>query len=177
MKFEFKGRQKILLYAGAGLVAVIFIGRFLFVGLAGSLKKLDCQIKIEEQKLKNVAAIQKSKDAIIADYDRLKPHIDIEKTPERQIIEELLKEVEKIAKDSGGSVLNLSPQAQIEETKTCKKYKADLRMEANVEQVINFLYGVQNSRLLIRVDRMSLSPKDEQATTLRVDMALSLAVP
>jgi hypothetical protein len=147
------------------------------VGLAGSLKKLNSQIRIEEQKLKNVLAIQKSKDTITADYERLKSYIDIERMPERQIIEELLKEAEKIAKDSGGTVLNLSPQAQIEEAKTYKKYKADLRMEANVEQLLSFFYGLEKSRLLIKIYRMSLSPKDEQATTLKVDMALSMAVP
>lgn len=96
---------------------------------------------------------------------------------QRQIIEELLKETERIAKDLGVSIISLSPQEPSEQPKEYKKYKADLRMEGSLEQIINFLYKVGNSKLLIKLDRLSFSPKDEQASLLKAETTVSIAVP
>lgn len=176
MKFDIKGKQKIILYAAIGAIGIFFIGRFLFLGLARFLTQLDKQTRVEEARLKNVLAIQKAKDIISADYDRYKPYLRQENVPEQQATEELLKEIERIAKDAGASVLNLSPQPAAEQTKEYKKYKADLRMELNMAQLFNFLHSMQQSKLLIKADKLSIIPKDEQATLLKIDMTISMAV-
>ena len=50
-------------------------------------------------------------------------------------------------------------------------------MEGSLEQIINFLYKVGNSKLLIKLDRLSFSHKDEQASLLKAETTVSIAVP
>ena len=175
MKIELKGKQKFLLYAVISVLVCIFMGRFIFLSLGVRLKQLKQQTKLAEAKLKKGLEIQKQKDIISSDYDKYHVFLAVEKMEQRQIIEELLKEIERIAKDSGASLINLSPQEAAEQDKG--RYKADLRMEANAEQILNFLYKIQESKLLIKLDKISVSPKDEQASALKVDATISIAIP
>jgi len=175
IKIQLKGKQKILVYVVVGILVYAFIGRFIFFGLGARLKQLKQQTKLAEANLKKGLETQKRKDIISSDYDKYHLFLAIEKMEQRQIIEELLKEVERIAKDSGASLLNLSPQEATEQDK--RRYKADLRIEASAEQILNFLYKIQESKLLIKLDKISVSPKDEQASMLKAEATISIAVP
>ena len=174
-KIQLKGKQKILVYAVIGVLVCIFMGRFIFFSLGIRLKQLKQQTKLAEAKLKKGLEIQKQKDIISSDYDKYSVFLRVEKMDQRQIVEELLKEVERIAKDSGVSLINLSPQEATEQDKG--RYKADLRMEANAAQILNFLYKIQESNLLIKLDKISVNPKDEQVSSLKADATVSIAVP
>jgi len=175
IKIQLKGKQKILVYTIISILVCLFIGRFIFFSLGVRLKQLKQQTKLAEANLKKGLEMQKQKDMISSDYDKYQAFLIIEKMEQRQIIEELLKEVERIAKDSGASILNLSPQEAAEQAKG--RYNADLRIEANAEQILNFLYKIQESKLLIKLDKISVSPKDEQASTLKAEATISIAVP
>ncbi len=175
INIKLKGKQKILIYAVISALVCIFIGHFIFFSLGARLKQLKQQTKLEEAKLKKGLEIQKQKDIISSDYDKYHVFLIVEKMEQRQIIEELLKEIERIAKDSGGSLVNLSPQEATEQDKG--RYKADLRIEANAGQILDFLYKIQESKLLIKLDKISVGPKDEQASTLKADATVSIAIP
>jgi len=177
MKLQLKGKQKILVFAVIGMLAAIFIARFIFSNLGNRLKQLSQQVKLGEAKLKKGIEIQRIKDTIINDYKKYQPYLKIEQMEQRQIIEELLRETERIAKDSGVSIISLSLQESSKQLKEYKKYKADLRMEGSVEQILNFLYKVGDSKLLIKLDRLSFSPKDEQASLLKAETTVSIAIP
>ena len=107
---------------------------------------------------------------------RSRSYLKVGEVPERQIIEELLKEIERICKDSGVSIINLSPQEAKEESKG-KKYKADLRIEGSTEGILSFLYKTETSKLLLKLDRLSVGPKDEQASVLRLEATVSVSIP
>jgi Tfp pilus assembly protein PilO len=176
-KIQLKTKQKILSYLLLAGIIVFLILRFIFLGLNNRLKQLNQQIKLTEGKLKRVLEIQRMKDVVTADYKEYQPYLKLEQLSERDTVEELLKEVESIAKDSGVSVINLSPQEGPEQTKEYKKYKADIRLEASFEQILNFLNKIQEDKLLIKLDRISLVPKDEEAQILRVEGTISIAIP
>jgi len=175
IKIQLKGKQKILVYTVISILVCLFIGRFIFFSLGTRLKQLKQQTKLAEANLKKGLEMQKQKGMISSDYDKYQVFLITEKMEQRQIIEELLKEVERIAKDSGASILNLSPQEAAEQGKG--RYNADLRIEANAEQILNFLYKIQESKLLIKVDKISVSLKDEQASTLKAEATISITVP
>ena len=117
MKFTFKGKEKLFGYGAAGLVAAVLVMRFFFFGMFSSLKQLEQKTKIEEARLKEDLAIQGSKDELTNDYNKYLPYLKISQAPQRQIIEDLLKETERIAKESRATVINLSPQATAEQSK------------------------------------------------------------
>ena len=56
-------------------------------------------------------------------------------------------------------------------------FRAKLRAEATNQEVLTFFSRIEQSQLLIRVEQFSLTPKDDQASTLRLETTISLAVP
>ncbi|NQU74092.1 MAG: hypothetical protein HQ547_05235 [Candidatus Omnitrophica bacterium] len=179
MKFQFKlkGNKKIFLYVGVFICMAVFILHFLFSVLGNRLKQLDSQVRLAEADLQQVLGIQKEKDVVSARCAKYQSYLEVDYWDERRATEELLKTVEEIARKAGVVVINLSPDQAIEESREYKKYKANLRIESTLEQMLSFLHKIEQESLLIKVEQVSASPKDEEAYTIRSEIALGIAVP
>lgn len=176
MKLAFSGKKKIMLYIVSALLCGVFVFRFVFLGMKKNLDQVKRQIKVAEAELARSHGIEKIKAIVQADYDKFQLFLRASDMDQRQISEEFLKESEKLAKDSGVSVISLNPQEKAEEVKGMKVYKVDMRIEARPDQVMAFLYHIQESKFLVRLDKLVLSPKDENAVLLKGEVTIALTV-
>lgn len=175
MNFKIKAdKRKLLFLTAGGVIIAVVIANFLFLGLGSRLKKIKNEIKLGEVRLIKGLRMQKRKDEILSDYNRYKGYLKEKEREDREIIENLLKEIERISSESRVSVLNLSPQSLNEQSKGKKDYKADLRFECKNQQLLFFLYKIQESKFLIKLDKLSIRPKDEAASVLKVDTTVSI---
>ena len=171
-------REKLLVYTIAGLIFLFLIERFLFSGIRGKTRGVSQQIKIEESRLQAGLDIQKRKDKITAEYKELKPYLEkTEGISDREIFAKFLKEAERVAQEAGVSIVSLSPQEESLDEPEDVKYNADLRAEGSLNQIIGLIDKIQSSALLIKLDKLSLSSKDDQAGTIKVEAVLSLIAP
>jgi hypothetical protein len=177
MKIQAKGTKKILLYTVIGGVVILILANFVFAALGHRLKQFNKRIKLTEAKLTQILGIQKAKDTVEEESKTYNSFLNVEKWDERRVVEELLKETERIARDSRVSVINLSPQQLPEITQDCKKYKADLRIDATLEQIYNLLRGIEMSKLLIKVEKLTVASKNEEADILKSEMTIAIAIP
>lgn len=166
--------QKIILYIAAGAVIIFGGERFFISGLYCRFSDLHRRVKLAESELKKAIAIQKTKDKITADYEESKPYLELAAAGEKQVIAQLLKEIESIISASGGTVVNLNPQ---EKSDKANVYKADFRLELTFRQLIKFLSEVERSKLLIKLDKIAVTSKDEAAAALRIDGVVSITIP
>ena len=169
-------REKILIYAGAGLIAIFLINKLFLSVIRSSMNTMKSRITSEEAKLKMGIEFQKRKDAMLAEYKGYEAYLKEEKMPEADIFAKFLKEVEGIARESRVSILTLNPQNKVEEADSYRKFTAELKVEASMEELYDFLYRVQNSKLLLKIDRMSVTSKDELGSVLRLDVSISIAI-
>jgi len=178
MKFDFKGKKKIFIIAGFAITIFVLMTRFVFVELITRSSRLGREIKLAEANLKKGILLQKKKDIITSDIKKYQSYLLGERTADEQdIVEALLKEVERLAKESGVSIINLSPQEKSEKVDDVTKYKADLRVESKLSQLYNLIYKIQQDSLLIGLDRITITPKDEDANTIKAECTISLDVP
>lgn len=175
---KFKSREKVLLYGVVIIVLFFLVDKFFLAGLRLKAKGINQKIKLQEANLKMGTDIQNRKEKIFTDSKNYKVYLEeVEGMPDREIVAKFLREIETISQESGVAIVNLNPQNQPEDLKEYKRYKVDMRAEANPEQLANLLYKVQSSRLLIKFDKLSLTPKDEEASVLRVEASVSIAMP
>ncbi len=168
--------QKILAYSAGGIITVFLLGRFSFFNPASSSKGLQQQIKAQEEMLKEALQIKKNKDAIMQDYNKYSPYLDSLLTDEENTAQ-FVKEIEKISQEAGISVINLNPENKPQPFKDYKKLKADMRLEATTAQLLNFVSKIQDDKLLLRLENLTIVPKDEYASSLRVEASISVAIP
>lgn len=174
--FKIKKREKTILFVVFGLVVIFILEKTVFSGFRKKTRELNKKIKLQETAIRKGLSIQKSKDLIIQEYKDYAKYL-ITEAQDQDVVAKFLKEMEKITQDVGLSVVNLSPEEKVTEAKEFKEYKANLRLEGSMEQLLNFLNKIQNSALLIKLDKLNLASKDEQGGVLRIDVAVSLVVP
>jgi len=164
------------MYLGVVLVCTFIASKFFFSHLVRELRNIDRQIELAEHNLLQRLKVEAIKDNITQDYNRCKPFLEIQMDDVDAIKAELLKEFEALAYLSGASIVNMSPQSKAEETAMFKKYKAELRMEMTYSQMVDFFYVMEKSKLLVKFEQVSISPKDKEANLLKVEGVASIIV-
>jgi len=177
MKIQVKGGKKIILYVVAASLVILFLANFVFAILGKRLKQFNQRIRLAEAGLTRIMQIQKARDIVEGESKTYQSFLAVEEWDERRVVEELLKETERIAKDSKVSVINLSPQQTPETGQEGKKYKADLRIDATLDQIYGFLRGVEKSSFLIKVEKFSVASKNEEGNILKSEMTVEIAIP
>jgi len=173
---KIKKREKIIFSVVLGIVVIFMLEKIVFSNFRKKMRELNKKIKVQETAIRKGLSINKSKDRIIQEYKDYAKFL-ITDTQDQDVIARFLKEMEKITQDAGLSVVNLAPEEKLIEAPEYKEFRANLRLEGNMEQLLNFLKKVQDSTLLIKLVKLNLISKDEQASLLRIDVTVSLVVP
>jgi len=155
-------------------VLIFLAERFFTTGIKEKAKKASLETRVAEEKLKQGLNIEKDKDLIQSEYKTYEPYLKQE-PQDTDVVAKFLKEIENITQSSGVLVLNLTPENMPEKEEGYKKFRADLKAEASLDQLFAFLYRIQDSKLLIKLDKVSIAPKDESASTFRIDTTISIA--
>jgi len=170
------GRHKLLLAATIVLAVVYLADRMVLSGLLTRMRQLRTAITTEEAALRMNLGLQARKAALLDESKTYSAYL-ITASPEHEITARFLKEVERIAQESGVSLTDLTPDAQPSKTTDVRTYRAQLRADATLWQLWKLFDQLQRSHLLLTLDRFTLTPKDEQASLLRLEATLNLAVP
>jgi hypothetical protein len=164
-------REKLLTYVVLS-IAFIFLSERSFISpLYKKLKEFPQKIKQEEIKLKSALLTRKKKDKILEELYIYKKYLVKVSTPQ-EVMGEFLKEIERLAKEANISVVSLNPRDL-----TGKKYVANLRAEAKIENILKFLYNTQNSNLLIKIESFSLARRGKEKEKLHLDATLVRTIP
>ncbi|OGW90639.1 MAG: hypothetical protein A3D28_05275 [Omnitrophica bacterium RIFCSPHIGHO2_02_FULL_63_14] len=171
-------KQRLILYVAVAVLDLFLVEHFFLAGIRAKTKSTKQQIRVEENALKIGLRVQARKDQIAGEIAKYKSYLETASLrSERDAVPMFLKEIEQIAASAGLSISNLSPQSQPEKLKDYTRYSADLRAEASSRQIFDFLYKITCSKLPIEAGRIALTPKDEQAETLRLESTLSIIIP
>ncbi len=167
-----KKREMFLVYVIGGLLGVWIVSRLVFVPFHGKLVGYDRQVALEEARLRKGLALVEKKDEINKQYGKYDTYFSLHSASSEEAVAAFLKEVEKVGRATGLQILDVKPQKDAEEDKFSRQYQINIKAEADMEQLVKFLYALYNSPLLFGVDKMVLVPKGESASTLNISMTL-----
>ncbi|MCK4994243.1 MAG: hypothetical protein KAS13_04255 [Candidatus Omnitrophica bacterium] len=176
-KIKPKKKEILLIYITVGVLVSLFFDRFFLPGVQSRFKGSHDRMTREELRLKRNLRIQSRKDEILEEYEFCKLYLGNRSANENQIVAELLKEVETIVTAAGGIVVNLNPNDEPRGFEYYRKYSVEFRLEVSFEEMLEFLDKVRKSKFLIKLDRLVVVEMNKQASILRVDGVVSLAVP
>ena len=175
-KVQLNPKEKMLAYLVGGVIVIFIFQKFILGGIFYRTKKLGQEIKKSEAELSIAMSVQSRKDSIEEDNKLYGVYIPSEKLSDVAAVTDFLKEVEDIAGKSKVSIINLSPESQAKEAGAYKKFYASMKFEATPEAFFAFLAEVQKSKALVKIEKLTMSAKDEFASALRVDATMSMAV-
>lgn len=164
-------REKIVFYGAAFFVSLTLIDRMIISPISGKLKTLDDEIRQKRQEISRAVAIVSQKEKISRANDSLNAY-KTDSRPGEEEMTSLLKEIESMANKSSVYLIDLKP-AGAKGSGLVKRYLISLNCEAQMEQLVDFMYNVESSNRLLTIEKYQVSPKSKESSIARCSMSLS----
>ena len=164
-------RERYMLYICVAVIAVVFLDKLIFNPVVSKLEHLNKEIVIHERKLEKSTRISKQDDSITKEYEKYGRHIK-QISSDEETIAILLSNIEKIAKESSVSFLDVKPSPP-EQVGFYKRYVIKIEAEAKINHLVDFIYRLEKAPQLLRVGEFRLSPKAEDSDILKIFIVIS----
>jgi hypothetical protein len=152
--------RKTLLQAGGGLVLMVAVIAVVLGPVRGQFRSIEEESIDQERKLDNNLRVLSpmSKDVVVKDY-RLYGDALRKKGSTTEERAAMLTEVELLAKQLKIELAATKPREPPRIDPDYEQYTVDLEFEAEMAQLVGFLYAVETSPRMLRVDRLVLDAK------------------
>lgn len=167
-------KEKIIFYLVIFFVSLVILDRLIASPVLNKMKSLDKEIKKKEAQIKKDLRIVARKDRILAENVKYSSFLDAFQSKEDQAASSL-KEIEDYADKASVYLVDMKPSST-KESGASKKYLINLNCEAQMEQLISFMYNIENSKELLTIERFQISPKAKGSSVARCNMVISKTI-
>src|SRR5512135_1676153 len=165
-------REQMLAYVIGGLLGAWAVGNLVFMPFHRRLTVLGHDVVLQEARLKKGLALMEHSDQIDKEYGKYDTFFSLQGISDEGAVAAFLKELEKVGRSSGFSIIDVKPSKEPAKGKGTRQYEIDIKAESDMGDLVKFLYALYNSSLLFGVERLVLVPKGESASVLSVSMTL-----
>lgn len=167
-------QERLIAYVALVVFLLAFFDRFMLEAILSRMDTVESEIRMKELLVKKNLKLLHQKDVITNEDTRYSVYSIQAKSPEEEI-SGVLKEIERLASESSVVMSEIKPTG-IEEGAVVKKYSIALSCEATMEQLANFMFQIENSKILFTIDTYSLSSKDREKGIVKCTMSVSKIV-
>jgi len=150
MQRLFSKREKIIFYLAAGVIILSIIFNFLLEPVFTKNEKLNKEINFTKSRLIKYSRLLSQKEKI-----QSRSGISSSK-PNQDRLMNVLSELENLAKGANVRIIDIRPQAS-RGANVYKEILVDLRTEGTMENYLKFIYEIENSFLLLKINRFQLT--------------------
>jgi Tfp pilus assembly protein PilO len=167
-------REKTVLYVTVFFVSVMLLDRLIIHPISSKIKSLNEEIQDKQFGIKRDMHILSQKERIALETTQMKPYLSAN-TDDQEELTSLLKDIEAIAAKSQIYLVDMKP-AGVKEELACKKYLISLSCEGGMEQLISFMYIVENSSTLFTIEKYQINPKSRESSIAQCALSISKTV-
>lgn len=167
-------REKVVFYAAATFISLGLFDFLILSPVVSKINSLGQQIKLEEVLIKKNLHIMAQKERILADRARYSSFSNSMKTEEEEVTS-FLKEIEILADKNSVYLVDMKP-AEVKGKGQSNKFYVNLNCEAQMEQLVSFMYGIENSDKLLTIDKFQITPKSKDSSIARCNMSICKVV-
>ncbi|MFA5356734.1 MAG: GspMb/PilO family protein [Candidatus Omnitrophota bacterium] len=169
-------RQRYMLYFSLSLAVLAVMDRLIIYPVAYKIDTLNKEIDSKAEAIRRDMRIIAMKDKIVRESSKYSSFFKPAKSEEEENTI-LLKEIENIAGKSMVYLIDIKP-ASVRDEGPARKFTINLNCEAQMEQLIDFMYGLENSALLLIIEKLQISQRSAETSVIRCAMSVSrMAMP
>ncbi|MFH1578371.1 MAG: hypothetical protein ABIC18_04810 [Candidatus Omnitrophota bacterium] len=169
-------KEKIVFYVALGFILLAVMDRLIIYPVISKMQLLDEEIKQEQIRIKRDLHILAQEDRIIIESQKYEKYSMSDITAE-EAITLTLKEIENLANKAAVYLIDIKP-TDIRDEFAYKKYFLNLSCEGQMEQLMDFIYKVESSDNLLKIEKYSISPKSEDSSIAHSSITISkIAIP
>ena len=167
-------REKAVLYGAAIVVSLTALDRLVIFPIFYKMEELGQEIKDSEAGIKKSLHILTYKDKIMAASIKYKTYIKAARSVEEEMTT-FLKEVENLASANSVYLIDMKP-GEVAEGAASKKYLLNVNCEAQLEQLVEFMYNVERSDKLLTIEKYKINPKSKESSVARCSISIAKTV-
>lgn len=164
-------REKVIFYLSLTTASIFLIYNFVLEPLHKKIQELNQKIEAKKIKLEKNLLVLNKKEKIEERYNKYFKNLQLKGTDEEEVAI-FLAEIEKLAQKNAVHITDMKPRAP-KAVDFYKRFTVDLEAEADIKQITQFIYQVQNTAQLLRVDRLRLETKSSQSQSLKSYLVIS----
>ena len=166
--------RKLLVFMG---VIIVLAGGYYFLYMApGSpanrWKEVNEELAKKEAQLKEAQAAAKMEEILERDYFEAQARLKFakERLPKEEGLPQLLKDVYKMGRDSGATILSFSPGV-LQPKEYYKVKPISLSLNCTLPQLVKFLHKIEMSERLLDVQSMNISSDEKGNLSVTLQLA------
>ncbi len=167
-------KEKFILYIVIFFISLVILDRLIISPVFSKMKFLDKEIQSKESQIKKNLRILAQKDRIAAENAKYGSFLNSFESGEDQAASSL-KEIEDYANKASVYLIDMKPST-VKESGTSKKYLINLNCEAQMEQLVSFMYHIENSKELLTIEKCQISPKAKDSSIASCSMVISKTI-
>ena len=164
-------KERITLYAAIFIVSLVLLDRLIIHPIYSKIESLDKEIREKESAIKKNIRIVSQKDRILTESAKYSSFLSASESEEEEVTS-ILKEIETIANKNSVYLFDMKP-ASSKKTGGSKRYTVNLNCEAQMEQLTEFMYNIENSNKLLTIEKYEISPKSKESSIAKCSMSIS----
>jgi hypothetical protein len=173
-----KKREKILGIIIGGLLLLFFFNSLILSPLGEKMETAKNSIAKSQMMIRKYTDIKRNKEAISNGRRQVERFMSLSGNDEDKM-SAILSKIEQEARSAGLSIQDMSPVNNSPSSKSgTALFHVQLRAESEFPKIFSFLYGIENSDILFKIEKINLSPKAESSNIIKMDvniLAISLS--
>lgn len=164
-------REKRLFYLTIAIILFWMAQGFVIKPIIIKWKEIDEKISMSVLKLEKNNKIISRQERIKREYENYASNVKMAGSDEEEMAK-FLTEIESLARSASVRIVDIKPRP-IKKVQLFKKYIVELVAEGDIAQVSKFIYDIQNSPQLLKVDKFSLGTKGAGTNLLKCHILIS----
>ena len=164
-------KEKIGLSVAFAFLALAFLDRLLISPIRTKFNALNLQIRISEKQLGGDMRNINQKKFIGEEYEQYLPYIRRSGSDEEEVAK-ILGEIEALARKSSVYLVDMKPRKP-REVEFYKEYTVEIEAEGYMESLMSFIYQLNTSSQLLRVETLRLNLTKGDSKVLSASMLIT----
>lgn len=167
-------RERRILQLAAGFILLLLIDKAVFTRVWEMYSSMEARITEEEgMYIRNLVNL-KRKEIVESDYAKCSSLIRPAGSDEEENAS-LLSEVEQLARSNQTVLVDMKPR-EVKTHQFHKEYAADMDAEAEMENLIKFIYSIEQSPQLMKITSAKITLKEAESTFVRARLTATKTI-
>ncbi|MFA6600053.1 MAG: hypothetical protein WC352_05690 [Candidatus Omnitrophota bacterium] len=166
-------REKLILIVTATFVAIFLLDQVIIGPVYRTLRSVDRKIIDLEANIKQSIRLLGQKEQMMKEAEYYADFAHSAKSSEEGTLV-LLKHIQEIASQVSVNLLYVKPAGGGPENKESNIYRVNLECEGQMDQIVNFFYAIENSKMLMQLEKFSLQPVAKGSSVIRCSATVAL---
>ena len=168
---ELNSKERILL-AAIGLLVVLFILKSFVLGpIYEKIGQYSDEIEQSKTAIRKYLALEHNRTEILKAQRQIVGYSSLQGSDEAKS-SMIMSKIEAEARKSKLQISDMNSVGSSKIKGGITLYRISLRSEGQLKNVLDFISGIENANILLQVEKINLSAKDDTGTILKIDATI-----